>query len=86
MFGQKSASRGFSDGSVVENPPVNAGDSGSIPDSGKSPQAAEQLSPRVTAIEPVLYSLRPTVTEARAPQQKQPSQQKKPQQKQQPSR
>ena len=56
------------------------------PWSGKSPQAAEQLSPRVTAIEPVLYSLRPTATEACAPQQKQPSQQKKPQQKQQPSR
>ena len=36
MFGQKSASRGFSDGSVVKNPPVNPGDSGSIPDLERS--------------------------------------------------
>ena len=28
---------GFSGGSVVKNPPVNAGDSGSIPGSGRSP-------------------------------------------------
>ena len=58
------------------------------PWSGKIPHAAEQLSPQVTAIEPMLYSLRPTTTEACvpracAPQQKKPSQQKKPQQKQQ---
>ena len=28
---------GFPDGSVIENPPVNAGDAGSIPGSGRSP-------------------------------------------------
>ena len=28
---------GFPDGSVVDNPPVNAGDAGSIPGSGRSP-------------------------------------------------
>ena len=29
--------RGFSGASVVKNPPVNAGDAGSIPESGRSP-------------------------------------------------
>ena len=58
------------------------------PWSGKTPHAAEQLSPWVPATEPVLYSLRRTTTEACvpracAPQQKKPSQQK-PQQKLQP--
>ena len=28
----------FPDGSVVKNPPTNAGDAGSIPESGKSPR------------------------------------------------
>ena len=28
---------GFPGGSVVENPPANAGDTGSIPESGRSP-------------------------------------------------
>ena len=29
--------QGFPGGSVVKNPPANAGDSGSIPESGRSP-------------------------------------------------
>ena len=32
-----SASRGLPGGSVVKNPPANAGDAGSIPESGRSP-------------------------------------------------
>ena len=31
------AASGFSDGAVIKNPPVNAGDGGLIPGSGKSP-------------------------------------------------
>ena len=30
---------GFSGGSVIKNPPTNAGDTGSIPDLGRSPHA-----------------------------------------------
>jgi len=30
--------QGFPDGSVVKNPPANAGDAGSIPGSGRSPE------------------------------------------------
>ena len=40
---------GFSGGSVVKNPPANAGDMGLIPDLGSG-----QPSPRATAMEPVL--------------------------------
>ena len=29
---------GFPDGSVIKNPPANAGDAGSIPGSGRSPR------------------------------------------------
>ena len=36
---------GFPGGTVVKNPPANAGDTGSIPWSGKISHAAEQLSP-----------------------------------------
>ena len=32
-----SASRGLPGGSVVKNPPANAGDAGSIPESGRAP-------------------------------------------------
>ena len=32
----KTGGRGFPGGSVVKNPPANAGDTGSIPDSGRS--------------------------------------------------
>ena len=39
---------------MVKNLPANAGDVGSIPDSGKIPHAVERLSPCATATEPVL--------------------------------
>ena len=35
----------FPGGPVVKNLPTNAGDTGSIPGSGKIPKALEQLSP-----------------------------------------
>ena len=44
----------FPGGSVVKNPPASAGDTGSIPDSGKIPHAAEQLSPWATTTGSVL--------------------------------
>ena len=42
---------GFPGGSVVKNPPANAGDTGLIPYLGRSHM---QLSPCATTIEPVL--------------------------------
>ena len=39
---------------MVKNLPAHAGDTGSIPESGKIPDAVEQLSLCMTAIEPVL--------------------------------
>ena len=45
---------GFPGGTVVKNPPANAGDTGSSPGPGRSPHAMEQLSPCATATEPVL--------------------------------
>ena len=50
----KKQHRDFPGGGVVENPPADAGDTGSIPRSGKIPHAAEQLSPCATTAEPVL--------------------------------
>ena len=44
---------GFPGGAVVENPPANAGDMGSIPGPG-IPHATEQLSPCTTTTEPAL--------------------------------
>ena len=41
-------------GTVVKNPPANAGDTGSIPGLGKIPHATEQLNPCATTTEPVL--------------------------------
>ena len=51
-------------GTVVKNPPANAGGTGSIPGPGKFPHTAEQLSPCNTTTEPALSSLRATATEA----------------------
>ena len=63
-------SRYFPGGAMVENPPANAGDTGSSP-WGRIPHAAEQLSlcvtttePALLAHEPQLLSLRATTTEA----------------------
>ena len=51
---QELSDRALPGGSVVKNPPANAGDTGSIPGSGRSHMGAEQLSPCTTATEPVL--------------------------------
>ena len=53
-------------GSVVKNPPANAGGMGSIPDRRKISCAVKQLSPCTTATEPVLYSPRSATREATA--------------------
>ena len=45
---------GFPGGSVVKNPPANAGDMGLSPGGGRFPHAMEQLSPCATTTEPVL--------------------------------
>ena len=41
----------FPGGAVVKNPPANSGDTGFEPWSGKTPHAAEQLSPCATTTE-----------------------------------
>ena len=41
---------------MVKNPPANAGDSGSIPDPGRSHMPWEQLSPGATTTNPGLES------------------------------
>ena len=47
----------FPGGSVVKNPPCNAGDMGSIPGWGtKIPHAMEQISPQATSTETVSAS------------------------------
>ena len=46
--------RGFPGGTVVKNPPANAGGRGFEPWSGKIPHAVEQLSPCATTTEPAL--------------------------------
>ena len=52
---QQESILGFPGGSAVKNPPVNARDTGSIPDWGtKIPHATEQLSPCSTTTKPVV--------------------------------
>ena len=46
----------FPGGAVARNPPANAGDVGSSPGPGRSPQAAEQLSPCATTTEPACHN------------------------------
>ena len=41
---------GFPGGSVVKNPPVNAGDAGSIPGSGRSPGEANGNPPQYSCL------------------------------------
>ena len=53
---------GFLGGSVVKNPPANAGDMGWIPDLGRS-HIMEQLSPCARITEPVLQSWGAAITE-----------------------
>ena len=62
----RSIKQGFPGSSVAKNLPANAGDTGSILDPG-DPTAAEQLSLRTTTIEPVLWRLGTTMTQAHAP-------------------
>ena len=55
--------QGFPGGAVVENPPANAGDTGSSPGLGRSHVTAEQLGPWATIaepahLEPVLHNKR----------------------------
>ena len=64
----------FPGGTVVKNPPANAGDMGFIPGLGRSHMlqsnkacAPQLLSLRSRAREPQLLSPRATTTEARAP-------------------
>ena len=70
---------------MVENPPANAGDTGSSPGPGGShmPQnnwarPPQLLSLRSGAREPQLLSPRATATEARAPRARAPQQEKPP--------
>ena len=51
---------GFPGGSVVKNPPVNAGDT------GRTPHAVEQLGPWAATIEPVLWIQEPHLLRPRA--------------------
>ena len=74
---------GFPGGTVVGNPPVNAGDTGSSPGLGRShmPQsswarAPQLLSLRSRAREPQLLSPRATTAEARMPRARAPQQEK----------
>ena len=66
--------QGFPGGSVLKNPPANTGDTGSIPDPGRSHMlrsnyapAPQLLSLRSRALEPQLLSLRITATEVACP-------------------
>ena len=65
---------GFPDGSVVKNPPANAGDTGSFPGPGRSQHAMEQLdhAPQLLSLcsrawEPHLLSPRVAAREACTP-------------------
>jgi len=49
---------------VVKKLPAYSGDMGSIPNLGRFPHAAEQLSPCAITVEPVLLSPGATTTEA----------------------
>ena len=67
FFSLKMYKRGFPGGTVVKNPPANAGDTASSPDRGRSHMPRSNY-----ARAPQLLSPRATTTEARAPQQEKP--------------
>ena len=76
----------FPGGSVVKNPPANAGDMGSSPGPGRShmlrsneARVLQLLSLSSRARRPQLLSLRATTTEAHAPRACAPQQEKLPQ-------
>ena len=78
--------KGFPGCAVVENPPANAGDMGSIPGPGRSlmprsnwARAPQLLSLRSRAHEPQLLSPCATAAEARVPRAHAPQQEKPPQ-------
>ena len=82
----KTTMRGFPGGTVVKNPPANAGDKGSSPGPGSShmprsneAHAPQLLSLRSRAQKPQLLSPRAPTTEARAPRAHAPQQEKPPQ-------
>ena len=54
MVVAKAPAPDFPGGTVVMNPPANAGGTGSSPGPGKMPHAAEQLSLCATTTEPAL--------------------------------
>ena len=56
--------RSFLGSSMVKDHPASAGNTGSIPGPGRSPQAPEQLSPSAATPEPVLWSPRAAATDA----------------------
>ena len=74
---------GFPGGTVVKNPPANAGDTGSSPGPGRShmPRSNWAREPRLLSLrsrarEPQLLSPRATTTEARVPRACAPQQEK----------
>ena len=64
---------GFPGGTMVENPPANAGDTGSVPHPGRSHVTRSNY-----AREPQLLSPCATTTEAHAPRARAPEQEKPP--------
>ena len=82
----KPKNRNFPGGAVVENPPANAGDTGSSPDPGRShmPRSNEVRAPQLLSLcsrahEPQLLSPCATTTEAHKPRACAPQQEKPPQ-------
>ena len=78
----KNAQSGFPDGSVVKNPPANAGDMGSIPDLGRShmPRATRPVCHNywACALEPEITASEPACPRAHALQLEKPPQKEKP--------
>ena len=79
-------SRGFPGGTLVGNPPANAGDMGLGPGPGRShmPRSNYVRVPQLQSLrsgahEPQLLSLRATTTEARTPRARAPQQERPPQ-------
>ena len=84
--GLKNQMPGFPGGAVVENPPANAGDTGSSSGPGRShmprsnqARAPQLMSLRSRACEPQQQSPHATTTEAHAPRARAPQQEKSPQ-------
>ena len=65
---------GLPGGSVIKNPPLNAGNMDSIPDLGRFPHAAEQRSQYVATTEPRSHNHWAHNSRACAPQREKPSQ------------